>query len=29
VTREQLKEYPELDDEARVPNFIIYILRKP
>lgn len=29
VTSEQLKEYPELEDELRVPNFIIYVLRKP
>ncbi len=29
VTEEYLKMYPELDDELRVPNFIIYILRKP
>ena len=29
VTEEHLKVYPELDDELRVPNFIIYILRKP
>lgn len=28
VTSEQLKKYPELDDELRVPNFIIYILKK-
>ncbi len=28
VTEEHLKVYPELDDELRVPNFIIYILRK-
>ena len=28
VTSEQLKEYPELEDEL-VPNFIIYVLRKP
>ena len=28
VTREQLELYPELDDELRVPNFIIYVLRK-
>ncbi len=26
---EQLAKYPELDDELRVPNFIIYALRKP
>jgi SAM-dependent methyltransferase len=29
VTPENLTAYPELDDERRVPNFIIYILRKP
>ena len=29
VTKEQLALYPELDDELRVPNFIIYTLRKP
>lgn len=29
VTAEQLRLYPELDDELRVPNFIIYLLRKP
>ncbi|MEW6731005.1 MAG: methyltransferase domain-containing protein [Acidobacteriota bacterium] len=29
VTEEHLTLYPELDDELRVPNFIIYILRKP
>ncbi len=29
ITREKLKLYPELDDELRVPNFIIYALRKP
>ena len=29
VTPEQLALYPELDDELRVPNFIIYLLRKP
>lgn len=28
VTAEQLKNYPELEDEMRVPNFIIYILKK-
>ncbi|MEM8676543.1 MAG: class I SAM-dependent methyltransferase [Cyanobacteria bacterium P01_G01_bin.67] len=28
VIGEQLKDYPELDDELRVPNFIIYILKK-
>jgi SAM-dependent methyltransferase len=29
VTQEHLRLYPELDDELRVPNFIIYKLRKP
>ena len=29
ATPEQLAKYPELDDELRVPNFIIYALRKP
>jgi SAM-dependent methyltransferase len=29
VTPERLAQYPELDDELRVPNFIIYRLRKP
>jgi Aminoglycoside/hydroxyurea antibiotic resistance kinase len=29
VTEEHLTLCPELDDELRVPNFIIYILRKP
>lgn len=29
LTREQLERYPELDDEVRVPNFIIFGLRKP
>jgi len=29
VTPENLTVYPELDDELRVPNFIIYVLRKP
>ncbi|MBC8465513.1 class I SAM-dependent methyltransferase [bacterium] len=28
VTTDRLKEYPELDDEIRVPNFIVYVLRK-
>ena len=28
VDSEQLKDYPELDDELRVPNFIVYILKK-
>lgn len=26
---EQLAEHPEFDDEARVPNFVIFVLRKP
>jgi SAM-dependent methyltransferase len=29
VDRENLARYPELDDELRVPNFIIFILNKP
>jgi len=29
VTAEQVKAYPQLEDELRVPNFIIYILSKP
>ena len=29
VTREQLGKYPQLDDELRVPNFIVYVLQKP
>ncbi|MGE5549763.1 MAG: SAM-dependent methyltransferase, partial [Bacteroidota bacterium] len=29
ITKEQLKDYPQLDDELRVPNFIIYALKKP
>lgn len=29
VTEAQLKIYPQLDDELRVPNFIVYALRKP
>ena len=28
-TEEQLAEYPEFDDEPRVPNFVIYVLKKP
>lgn len=28
VTPETLAHYPDLDDELRVPNFIIYVLRK-
>jgi SAM-dependent methyltransferase len=29
VTPENLKAFPELDDELRVPNFIIFVLQKP
>jgi ubiquinone/menaquinone biosynthesis C-methylase UbiE len=29
ATAESLERYPENDDELRVPNFIIYVLRKP
>jgi SAM-dependent methyltransferase len=29
VTPEDLERYPELDDERRVPNFIVYVLGKP
>lgn len=29
VTLENLAEFPELEDERRVPNFILYILSKP
>lgn len=28
VTPENLEKYPDLDDELRVPNFIIYVLKK-
>jgi hypothetical protein len=28
VTEKELKQYPQLDDEIRVPNFIIYVLEK-
>jgi len=28
VTEEQLAKHPDLDDEMRVPNFIVYILQK-
>ena len=28
-SEEQLAEHPEFDDEPRVPNFIIYVLKKP
>ena len=29
VELSDLEQYPELEDELRVPNFIIYILDKP
>ncbi len=29
VAPSELKQYPELEDELRVPNFIIYVLDKP
>jgi SAM-dependent methyltransferase len=29
VTEEQLVPYPDLDDEMRVPNFIVFVLEKP
>lgn len=29
ITMDQLHAYPELDDELRAPNFIIYVLQKP
>jgi len=29
VTPESLERYPELDDELRVPNFILFVLAKP
>ncbi|NLN42470.1 MAG: class I SAM-dependent methyltransferase [Clostridiales bacterium] len=29
VSVDKLKEYPDLDDELRVPNFIVYVLEKP
>ena len=29
ITPENVKKYPELEDELRVPNFIVYVLRKP
>lgn len=29
VTVDELLNYPQLDDELRVPNFIIYVLKKP
>ena len=28
VTDKQLEDYPQLDDETRVPNFIVYVLEK-
>ena len=28
-TEEQLAEHPEFDDERRVPNFVIYVLKNP
>ena len=28
VSYENLERYPELDDELRVPNFIIFVLEK-
>lgn len=29
VSEDELKDYPQLDDELRVPNFIIYVLKRP
>jgi len=29
VEAKDLESYPELDDELRVPNFIIFVLKKP
>jgi ubiquinone/menaquinone biosynthesis C-methylase UbiE len=29
VTEKQARQYPEVADELRVPNFIIFVLRKP
>jgi hypothetical protein len=29
IAHEQLEQYPELDDELRVPNFVIYVLTRP
>jgi len=29
VSPDQLRRFPELDDELRVPNFILYVWRKP
>ena len=28
-TQEQARQHPSVDDELRVPNFIIFVLRKP
>ncbi len=29
ATKQAAEDYPELEDELRVPNFIIYLLGKP
>jgi hypothetical protein len=29
ITAEQLEQWPELDDELRVPNFIVHALARP
>ena len=29
ISKEQLARYPELEDQSRAPNFIIYSLSKP
>ena len=29
ISKDQLARYPELEDELRAPNFIIYSLSKP
>jgi len=29
VASDQLKVYPDLEDELRVPNFMVYVLQKP
>ena len=29
VTGEELRDFPQLEDEMRVPNFIVYVLNKP
>ena len=29
LAEDELKAYPQLDDELRVPNFIIYVLKRP